>query len=251
MDSANTTVLSFDPFPPPEDLSIYPNASSKRQQNMKVVALGTVSRPEAKPLVPAPVAAPPPPPSPPRSPPAPPAIDRFKPSERGWGFLLLGHIYACCCAWLAAFVMRHQSVIHHPAPPPAGFYAYNEDDIAYALTVPNIVVGLKSHVVPTGKVQSDTSLFPYVQFPITIGKREQMFQLPCGLGSNSLCLQQSSWLQRCPQPCLGPRPAQSACARTPKAWGRTGAASAPSMRSVCGRFSTLCPVAAAAMEAST
>lgn len=51
----------------------------------------------------------------------------------------------------------------------AGYYAYSEEDLAYALTVPNIVVGLKSHIVPTGKVKSDTSLFPYVQFPITIG----------------------------------------------------------------------------------
>lgn len=36
--------------------------------------------------------------------------------------------------------------------------------------MPNIVVGLKSHIVPTGKVKSDMALFPYVQFPITIGE---------------------------------------------------------------------------------
>lgn len=83
MDVANSTTLLFDPFPPPEDLSIYPNATSsgKRRQTITVVALGSVPRPEAKPLEAAPAAVPSPPPSPPHSPPAPPADDPFKPSE--------------------------------------------------------------------------------------------------------------------------------------------------------------------------
>lgn len=48
-------------------------------------------------------------------------------------------------------------------------YAYNEEELAAALAIPNAVVGLRSHIVPTGKVKSDMALFPYVQYQITIG----------------------------------------------------------------------------------
>lgn len=84
MDSANSTKLLFDPYPPPQDLSIYPNATSapgRRRQSATVAALGTLPRPEAQPLEAAPAAQPPPPPVKPRSPPMPPAADPFKPCE--------------------------------------------------------------------------------------------------------------------------------------------------------------------------
>lgn len=93
MDNANSTQLLFDPYPPPQDLSIYPNATSapgRRRQNITVVALGALPRPEGKPLAAAPAAQPPPPPDPPRSPPAPPAADPFKPCAcHGWHAELL------------------------------------------------------------------------------------------------------------------------------------------------------------------
>ncbi|KAL4424315.1 hypothetical protein ABPG75_001616 [Micractinium tetrahymenae] len=129
MDSANTTVLAFDPFPP-TGVNIYPNGTEKRDRllNITIVWLGESQRPEGKPLPAAPVASPPPPPLPPASPPAPPRADPFKPS----------------------------------------ILAYSERDLAAALQIPNAVIGLKSHVVPTGAVKSDKSLFPYVQYEITI-----------------------------------------------------------------------------------
>lgn len=39
-------------------------------------------------------------------------------------------------------------------------------------------VGLKSHIVPTGAVKSDAALFPYVQYPITIGEAA-LFKCMC------------------------------------------------------------------------
>lgn len=86
MDSANTTVLAFDPFPP-TGVNIYPNGTEKRDRllNITIIWLGETQRPEAKPLVPAPVASPPPPPLPPTSPPSPPLADPFKPGEGAVG----------------------------------------------------------------------------------------------------------------------------------------------------------------------
>lgn len=63
----------------------------------------------------------------------------------------------------------------HPAPSlvspcwAAGILAWSEEDLASALLIPNAVIGLKSHIVPTGAVKSDKSLFPYVQYETTIG----------------------------------------------------------------------------------
>lgn len=103
MDNSNTTVVSFDPYPPPPTLSIFPNATTKRA-NVKLVQLGTVARPEVPALAAAPAAVASPPPSPPRSPPSPPAADPYQPSERrGWSGwcrvckLLLPGFGACCC----------------------------------------------------------------------------------------------------------------------------------------------------------
>ena len=152
-------------------------------------------------------------------------------------------------------------------PLPAGFYAYNEDDLAYALSIPNIVVGLKSHIVPTGKVKSDMALFPYVQYPITIGASCKFGAGRCNQSCTSLqgswrqwwcpCHACSSLVHSCdlpstppihpPSSCLLPRPLlQWACAPAPRTWGRTGAASAPSTPSGCGRFFTSRREAAAA-----
>lgn len=312
MDNSNTTVVSFDPYPPPPTLSIYPNATTKRA-NVKLVQLGTVARPEVPALAAAPAAVASPPPSPPRSPPSPPAADPYQPSERrGWSGwcrvckLLLPGFGACCCL-LGCVCSAHLLLVyclcncllyflsllpflppssllriqqqrpavqltpatdlHLPFPLPAGFYAYNEDDLAYALSIPNIVVGLKSHIVPTGKVKSDMALFPYVQYPITIGASCKFGAGRCNQSCTSL---QGSWRQwwcpwhacsslvhSCdlpstppihpPSSCLLPRPLlQWACAPAPRTWGRTGAASAPSTPSGCGRFFTSRREAAAA-----
>lgn len=87
MDSSNTTVVSFDPYPPPPTLSIYPNATTKRAK-VTLVPLGSVERPAPKPLAAAPAAIASPPPSPPLAPPSPPAADPYKPSKNalslGW-----------------------------------------------------------------------------------------------------------------------------------------------------------------------
>lgn len=129
MDSVNTTTLLFDPFPP-EGLSIYPNVTgrTKTQVDITVLPLANNSRPSIDPLTAAPLANPPPPPVPPAQPPAPPAADPYKPS----------------------------------------FYAFSEEDLAQGINIPNAVIGLKSHIVPTGKVKSDKALFPYIQYQLTI-----------------------------------------------------------------------------------
>ena len=36
-------------------------------------------------------------------------------------------------------------------PRPADVYAYDEQDLAKYIKLPNVVVGLKSHIVPTGR----------------------------------------------------------------------------------------------------
>ncbi len=33
----------------------------------------------------------------------------------------------------------------------AAFYAFSEEDLAQGINIPNAVIGLKSHIVPTGK----------------------------------------------------------------------------------------------------
>jgi hypothetical protein len=47
---------------------------------------------------------------------------------------------------------------------------YDEEGLAEALKIPNIVIGLKAHIVPTGRVKSDAALFPYIQYTTTIGE---------------------------------------------------------------------------------
>lgn len=65
------------------------------------------------------------------------------------------------------------------SPVAPGILAYSEQDLADALKVPNAVIGLKSHIVPTGAVKSDKSLFPYVQYETTIGERCWACMGPC------------------------------------------------------------------------
>lgn len=78
--------------------------------------------------------------------------------------------HTMCCLYTSS------QLPHFPAPSflcfsAAGILAWSEEDLADALKIPNAVVGLKSHIVPTGAVKSDKSLFPYVQYETTIGER--------------------------------------------------------------------------------
>lgn len=109
-------------------------------------------------------------------------------------------------------------------------YAYNEAELAAALAIPNVVVGLRSHIVPTGKVKSDMALFPYVQYQITIGVYSlqkaagaawgwlQAARVGCARGIAS-CRQPHCRCCSWPLPRLNPTPPDPAvqwgCARRP------------------------------------